>query len=153
MRPIAFVGVLLLAAGCSPADEQDAPQTEPQEAEAPAAMSLADFAGTWSMRATDAAGENVLIEYEMEATDGMDGWSVTFPDREPIPAQILEAAGDSVVIHLGPYASALREDVNVTTVTVARIVDGQMVGYFTATYDTEGPDNILHGIQLGERSH
>jgi hypothetical protein len=89
----------------------------------------------------------------MVATDGTDGWTVTFPDREPIPAHIVEAAGDSVVIHLGPYASALRDDVMVTTMTVARIVDGRMVGYFTANYDMEGPDNVLQGIQEGERSH
>jgi hypothetical protein len=118
-----------------------------------AAVSLADFAGTWAVRATDELGENVLVEYEMTATDGTEGWTLTFPDREPIPAQIVEAAGDSVVIHVGPYASALRENVNVTTVSVARIVEGRMMGYFVATYDTEGPDNVLRGIQEGERIH
>jgi hypothetical protein len=121
------------------------------EPEAPAANPLADFAGTWAMRALTEAGDSVLIAYEMVATSSRDGWTVTFPGRDPIPAEIAEAAGDSVVIHLGPYPSALREDVQVSTVTVSRIEGGRMVGYFTATYDMEGPENVLNGIQQGER--
>jgi hypothetical protein len=123
-----------------------------QEAAAPAATSLADFAGTWSVRAMTEAGDSVLIEYELTATDHAAGWTVTFPERDPIPAHVAEALGDSVVLHLGPYPSALRDDVNVSTMTVTRIVDGRMVGYFTATYNAEGSDNVLNGIQQGERS-
>jgi hypothetical protein len=120
-------------------------------ADAPTPTSLADFAGTWSMRALTEAGDSVLVEYEMVATDGTEGWTITFPDREPIPARIAEAVGDSVVIEVGPYASALRDDVQVSTVTVSRLENGRMVGYFTATYDTEGEDQILNGLQEGER--
>ncbi len=151
MRRIAVLGALIVAAACGPGQDQDTPETEMPQAAAPAATPLADFAGTWSMQAMDEAGENVLIEYEMTATATTDGWTVTFPDMDPIPAQIVEAMGDSVVIHMGPYPSALRDDVNVSTVTVSRLVGGEMVGYFTATYDTEGPERILNGIQQGER--
>jgi hypothetical protein len=151
MRRIAVLGCLIAAAGCGYGQDQEAPATEMSEAEAPAASPLADFAGTWNMRALTEAGDSVLVEYEMVATDGTEGWTVTFPDREPIPAHIHEAAGDSVVIHLGPYPSALRDAVDVSTVTVSRIVNSRMVGYFTATYDTEGEDQILNGLQEGER--
>ena len=151
MRRIAVLGCLIAAAGCGYGQDQESPETEIQEAAAPAASSLADFAGTWTVQALTEAGDSVLIEYEMVATDGTEGWTVTFPDRDPIPAHIVEAAGDSVVIHLGPYPSALRDDVNVSTVTTSRIIDGRMVGHFTATYDTEGPDRILNGLQAGER--
>ena len=96
-------------------------------------------------------GDSVLVTYEMTAMAGTEGWTVTFPDRDPIPAHIMEAAGDSVVIHMGPYPSALRDDVMVSTVTVSKIVDGRMMGYFTATYDTDGEDSVLHGLQDGER--
>ncbi|NNM07095.1 MAG: hypothetical protein HKO65_18530 [Gemmatimonadetes bacterium] len=103
------------------------------------------------MRAMTEAGDSVLVAYEMTATDGTDGWSITFPDREPIMAHTVEAAGDSVVVHLGPYPSALRDDVMVSTVTVFRMVDGSLAGYFTATYAAEGGDEILNGLQMGER--
>ena len=151
MRRLAVLGFLIAAAGCGSGQDQEAPETEMQEAAAPAGNPLADFAGTWAMQAMTESGDSVLIEYEMTAMAGTEGWTVTFPDRDPIPAHIMDAQGDSVVIHLGPYPSALRDDVSVTTLTVSRIVDGRMVGYFTATYDTEGEDSVLKGRQQGER--
>ncbi len=151
MRRIAVLGCLFVAVGCGPGQDQATPEAEMPAAVAPAATSLADFAGTWSMRALTEAGDSVLIEYEMTATSGTEGWTVTFPDRDPIPAHVMEAVGDSVVLHLGPYPSALRDDVSVTTVTVTRIVDGRMMGYFTATYDAEGENSVLRGLQDGDR--
>ncbi len=151
MRRTAVLGFLVLAVGCGSGEDQPAPAAEMSEPEAPAATNLADFAGTWAMQAMTEAGDSVLVEYEMFATDGTDGWSITFPDREPIPANSVEAAGDSVIVHLGPFSSALRDNVMVSTVTVFRIVDGNLTGYFTATYDTEGEDQILNGLQAGQR--
>jgi hypothetical protein len=103
------------------------------------------------MRALTEAGDSVLVEYEMTATSTTEGWTITFPDRDPLPAEIVHSAGDSVVIHVGPYASALRDNVQVSTVTVSRILDGNMMGYFTATYQMEGGEDILNGLQQGER--
>lgn len=107
----------------------------------------------WSMQALTEAGDSELVEYEMVATSSMEGWTITFPDRDPVPGHIVEASGDSVVIHVGPYASALRENVQVSTLTVTRIVDGKMMGYFTPTYQMEGGEEILKGLQQGERMH
>ncbi len=149
MRRTAVLSCLALAVGCGPGQDQATPEAPMPDAPAP--TSLADFAGTWSMQAMTEAGDSVLITYEMTATASTEGWTVTFPGRDPIPAHIMEAVGDSVVIHLGPYPSALRDDVSVSTVTISRIVDGRMVGHFTATYDMEGPDNVLNGMQQGER--
>ena len=151
MRRTSVLACFIFAIGCGSGQDQEAPETGMQETAAPAATSLADFAGTWAMRAMTQAGDSVLIEYEMTATAGTEGWTVTFPERDPLPAHIMEAVGDSVVLHVGPYPSALRDDVSVTTMTVTRIVNGRMVGYFTATYDTEGPDTVLNGLQEGER--
>ena len=151
MRRTALLGCMILAVGCGPGQDQEAPAAEMPEAEAPAANILDAFAGTWSMQALTEAGDSVLVDYEMVATSSTDGWTITFPDREPIPAHIMEAAGDSVVIHVGPYASALRDNVQVSTVTVSRVMGDQMMGYFTATYQTEGGEEILNGLQQGDR--
>jgi hypothetical protein len=144
---------MILAVGCGPGQDQEAPAEEVSEAEAPTPNVLDAFAGTWSMQALTESGDSVLIAYEMVATSSTEGWTITFPDRDPLPAHIVEAAGDSVVIHVGPYASALREDVQVSTVTVSRIVDGAMMGHFTATYQMEGGEETLTGLQQGERVH
>ena len=153
MRRILVLVCLISVVGCGSGQDQEAPEAEMQEAAMPAANPLADFAGTWAMRAMTEEGDSTLIEYEMTATSDTEGWTVTFPDRDPSPAQITEAQGDSVVIYLGPYPSALREDVSVSTVTVSRVVDGRMMGYFTATYETDGEDSVLKGRQEGERVH
>jgi hypothetical protein len=153
MRRIVVLVCLIAVVGCGSGQDQEAPEAEMQEAAMPVAAPLADFAGTWAMRAMTEEGDSILIEYEMTATSDTEGWTVTFPDRDPIPAQIMEAQGDSVVIYLGPYPSALREDMSVSTVTVSRIVDGRMVGYFTATYETDREDSVLRGRQVGERVH
>ena len=152
MRRTAVLGILLLAVGCGSGQDQETPEASMPEATmsaAPAPTDLAAFAGTWSMKAMDEAGETELVAYEMTAMEGTDGWTVTFPDQDPISAHIVEAVGDSVVIHMGPYPSAIRDDVMVSTMTVSRIVEGKMMGYFTATYDMEGPDDVLNGIQEG----
>ena len=151
MRRTALLGCMILAVGCGPEQDQEAPAAELSGAEAPATSVLDDFAGTWSMRALTEAGDSMLVGYDMVATASTEGWTITFPDRDPIPAHIVEAAGDSVVIQVGPYPSALRENVQVTTVSVSRIVDGRVMGYFTATYQTEEGQDLLKGLPQGER--
>jgi hypothetical protein len=116
-----------------------------------AGVSLADFAGTWSMQAMTATGDTTLVSYEMVATEDMDGWTVTFPDREPIQARVVAVEGDSIVVELGPYESALRGGIMVSTRTVARLEDGMMVGTFVARYETTEPDSVLRGRQEGTR--
>ena len=81
MRRTALLGCMILAVGCGPAQDQEVPAAEMSEApaaemsaaDAPAATPLADFAGTWSMRALTEAGDSVLVEYEMEATSTTEG--------------------------------------------------------------------------------
>ena len=151
MRRTAVLAALVLTIGCGSGQDQETADTSMQETMAPAATDLSAFAGTWAMQAMNEAGDSVLTTYELTAAANMEGWTVTFPDRDPIPAHIVEAVGDSVVLHVGPYPSALRDDVSVTTMTVSHLMDGKMMGYFTATYDMEGPGNILRGRHSGER--
>jgi hypothetical protein len=145
-----FIVMACLAAfvACAPADQEQAAET--QESAAPAAMTLADFAGTWSMRTLPEASDSVLLEYQMTASADPAGWTVTFPGREPMPIQVM-LDGDSVMLNLGTYPSALRPDVMVTTESVARMVDGRIVGMFTAHYQTTTPDSVMHGRLEGNR--
>ncbi len=152
MRYLSLLCCAALLGGC--AERQDEASTE-MEGEAGAMtemMSLADFAGSWNMRALTEAGDSVLVEYQMVATAGMDGWMVTFPDREPLPVRIVAHEGDSVVSEVGPYESLFRPGVMVTTRTVSRLEGGAMVGTFVATYDTEEADSILRGQSQGTRA-
>lgn len=151
MRYLALLCCAGLLIGCG--EQQEAASDEMEAEAAPMAemTSLADYAGTWQMQALTAAGDSVLIEYEMVATDGMDGWTVTFPDREPMPVRVVSHDGDSVVTEIGPYESLFRPGVMVTTRSVGRLENGAMVGTFTATYDTEEADSILSGQSRGTK--
>jgi hypothetical protein len=148
-----IMGILLFTVACGGGQDQPAQEAEMPQADAPAAMSLADFAGTWTMQAMTEAGDSVLVEYEMVATNSPDGWTITFPDREPITPSLVELEGETLHVHIGPYSSALRDDVMVSTVSQIRMVDGALLGEFVATYETEGEDTILRGMQRGQRGY
>jgi len=143
-----LVGLAAIAA-CGGSGESPPPMDEA----APVAptISLADLAGTWAGVAMNEAGDSTLVEFELMATDAMDGWTMTFANRpDPAPGHVTLVDGDSVMVVYGPYSSALREGVMVTTETVIRLVNGMMEGTFVATYDMEG-DNVTHGRIEGTR--
>lgn len=123
------VGLAFLV-GCAGSEAGEAAE----EAMPPAGISLADMAGTWSGQAMNAAGDSTLATYEMVATATEEGWQMIFAGMDPIPMRILMVDGDSVVSETGPYSSALREGLEVTTRTVSRLQDGMMMGSFTASY-------------------
>ncbi|MDH3292127.1 MAG: hypothetical protein OEO20_10700 [Gemmatimonadota bacterium] len=148
MRRLTLICCAALLVGCTPADEQAAADTY---AAAPATLSLADVAGTWTMDAKNAAGDSTLVQYQMVATNTMDGWTVTFPNRQPQPARVVAVAGDSVVVDIGPYESMFRPGVMVSTRSVSRLVDGKMVGTFRARYETTAADSVLWGTHEGMR--
>jgi len=133
-------GCLVALVGCAAPDQEETAET--QETMSPPAVTLADFAGTWNMRTMTETSDSVLLEYQMTASGDPAAWTVTFPDREPIPMTVT-LDGDSVMSVIGPYASALRDNVNVTTTTVTRLVDGQVRGTAIARYETTTPDSVV----------
>ena len=139
MRRLVLLGCAVLLVGCAKREGGEAADTM---AAAPAAMlSGADLAGTWAVRAMAENSDSVLVTYELTATGTTDGWTFTFPTRPPIPLRV-QIAGDSVMIGGGPYESALRPGVQVTTEGVGRIMDGKLVGTTVAHYST-GADSVL----------
>jgi hypothetical protein len=113
----------------------------------PAAISLADVAGTWNMIAVTESADttrSVLV-----ATDGISGWTRTFPNRDPIEVRVIAVAGDSIVVEAGPYESVLRPGQQVTAVTVYRLQDGALTGHSTAT----GADFVIRSQTTGTRAN
>jgi hypothetical protein len=134
-----------LAVGCAPAEEQPGAET------AAATISLADFAGTWTVSTMPEASDSVLVTYELAATATTDGWTLTFPGRDPIPVTVALVDGDSVVTDMGPFESALRPGVMVTTRAVSRPQGDMLSGTFVAHYATDTPDSVLRGRLHGTR--
>ena len=139
-------GILFLGCG-RPAEEQQATETEQQEVNP-----LAAFAGEWTLQAMPMDGDDVLVAVGMTATDNSDGWAMNFEHlSEPVPGQVLAVVGDSVTVSFGPYWSALRDEVMVTTRSVVAVSGDQMSGHFQAEY-ASGEPAVLHGRLQGARS-
>ncbi len=145
MRAVRNWWIMLLVVGCSRPADKPADTTvgeAPAMEESPAAISLADVAGTWKVRSTMEGKEETVVTYDMVATADRSGWSINFPDRKPIPVRIVAVEGDSIVSEAGPFESALRKGVQVRTHVVSRLQDGKLVGTTTARYQVSGPDTL-----------
>lgn len=121
-------------------------------APAPANINLADVAGKWNMRAVPTSGTDTsATTYVLTATNSTTGWTITFPGRKPMPVQVA-AAGDSIVITAPAYTSVRRKGVQVSTTSVARLQNGDLVGPTTAHYKTKSADSVLVLNVTGTRS-
>ena len=139
MRQIGLWCCIAVVVGCGKPKEQPAADTT--AAAAPAAISLADVAGKWSMRTMPADADTTLLTYELVAGPDASSWVFNFPKRKPVPVRVT-TSGDSIVTEAGPYESVLRKGIQVTTHSVIRLVDGKLVGTTAAHYKTSGADTL-----------
>jgi hypothetical protein len=154
MRRIICVCITAALAACGGGTDQadTAADTAALMPAAPAGINLADVAGTWNVQVMPEASDSVVLTYQLTTTNSTEGWSMKFPDRpDPVPVQVVAVEGDSVVIHAGPYPSALRSDVTVTVDGVSRMVNGEMLSRFTAHYSA-GPDSVVTMRARGTRA-
>jgi hypothetical protein len=145
MRISAMLCGVMVVFGCAPAEEQP-----PAETPAPPAVSLADFAGSWTVSTMGEASDSVLLTYDMTGAADPAGWTITFPGRDPQPMAVT-LDGDSVMGRMGPYESALRPGTMVTTDFVSRLENGMLRGTFVARYQTDAADSVLRGRISGSR--
>jgi len=122
-----------------PADTTAAVATPPPE---PAPIMLSDVAGRWDVKGMAEGSDTTLVTYVFNATADTTGWTITFPNRRPIPVRVVSVAGDSITIAAGPYESVLRKGVQVRTTGPMRLRDGKLVGTVTARYATKRPDSV-----------
>jgi hypothetical protein len=92
------------------------------------------------------------VTYDLKATPDTTGWTITFPNRPPVPVRVVSVAGDSIVTDAGPYPSVLRKGVQVRTRGAFRLQDGKLVGTTVATYTgTKTADSMLTVRSEGTR--
>ncbi len=145
MRAVRMGWIALALVGCSRPADRPAETAEGEAtamAEAPAAISLGDVAGTWNVHSTVRGNESQTVTYDMVATPDRSGWSITFPGREPIPVRVVAVEGDSIVSEAGPFESALRKGVQVNTRVVSRLQGDKLVGTTRARYEVPGADTV-----------
>ncbi len=139
--------LLCCAAGliaCEKPKEQPAADTTaamaPEPAAAPAPISLADVAGTWTLQVMKEGSDSAILTFDLVADSS--GWTFNLPKHKPLKPSVT-ASGDSIMAEAGPYESALRKGVKVKTEGVYRLKDGKLVGTTIAHYDTKSADSVL----------
>jgi hypothetical protein len=155
-RIITLCSAVAFVVACGGGEQKPADTTTPAAAApapppAPTPISLADVAGKWNVTVTNEAGDSTLTSYVLTATADTAGWTITFPDRKPIPVHVM-ASGDSLIFDAGPYASVLRKGVQVTTHGVSRIKDGKLVGSSIARYNVKTADSVRTVKQEGTKA-
>jgi hypothetical protein len=145
MRWLASSSVVLVLLACGkPADKPaESESAAAPEAAAPAGLSLADVAGTWKVHGVAEGDPSTTVDYDMVIGAEGSGWTINFPNREPIPARVVSVDGDSVVVEAGPFESVLRKGVQVSTTSTNRLVGGKLVGTTVARYANAGADSVL----------
>jgi hypothetical protein len=145
MRILGLSCCIALVVACARAGDDAATDSAAgvTETATTATISLADVAGKWNVVATPVSGDTTTTLYEMNATAEMTGWTITFPNRQPIPMQVVSVAGDSIVATAGPFESVRRPGVQVTTHSILRREGDRLVGVTHATYATTGTDTAL----------
>lgn len=159
MPRLALIVCAAILAGCAKsenraADDRTAIDTASGAPATPSAspeISLADVAGKWKVRTTDAAGRNV-VESELNATADSSGWTMTVPNRKPIPVRVIAVAGDSIVTEAGPYESFIRKGIQVTTRGIYRLQGDKLVGTIEARYALRGRDSVARRPSEGTRA-
>ena len=143
-------------AACGKPDSEGADTTAADTtaaaAPAPAPLSLSQVAGRWNVRSVPETGDTTPTISVLNATADTTGWTLTFPNRRPIPTRVVAVGGDSVLTETGPYESARRKGVRVTTRIAWRLEGDRLVGTTVARYVTTGPDSVLQLRSEGTRA-
>jgi len=140
--------------GCAKTDDQAADTagaTAAAVAPAPTALSAADLAGKWDMRAVPLSGDTTPTLSVLTATADNNGWTRTFPNRAPVAARVT-FDGDSLMIEAGPYESVRRPGVQVRTNGVFRLEDGNLVGTSVSHFATKAADSVMRLRVTGTRA-
>jgi hypothetical protein len=145
MRRIVLLCCTAVLVGCAkdsppPADTTPAVATTPPP---PAPIAVSDVAGKWNVTGKNEAGDSTIVTYVLDTGPDTTKWTITFPNRRPIPVRVVSISGDSIVTMAGPFESVLRKGVQVRTTGPLRIVDGKLVGTVTARYATKRADSVV----------
>lgn len=146
MRPaVAVLVTFTVLAACAPKDE--APAAGDAAVQAPAAPTVADFAGNWQVQAV--VGTDTVPSTMASGADG--SWTLTFAGRPPV-ALTVSMSGDSLVSQSAEYDSMLRKDTKVTVRTAAvKTAEGTLAGTMMATYKSTAGEEMAHGTITGTK--
>jgi hypothetical protein len=152
---LAYGCCVAVLAGCSSSEQKPAADTTavatPPAPPAPPPLAFSDVAGKWNLRVTNEAGDSTLLTEVMTATATPAGWTIIRGKMKPQTVRP-SVSGDSLMTDGGPYPSALRKGLKVTTHTVWHLVNGNLTGVTVAHYNTKSADSVRTLHDVGTRA-
>ena len=152
MRRLLLVGAAAAVIGCGKKDNGTAGDSTAMGTTEHPDIALADVAGKWNVQLARPDNDSSILTYEINATADTAGWTITFPNREPLPLRVLSVAGDSIVTEVGPYDSALQPGTQVTTRTVLRLRGDRLMGVSEAHYQMATGDSVASFRSRGRKA-
>ena len=145
--------VLLLALplvfACTKKDDAAAVDTS---AAAVAAAPAPTAVGKWLVSVMPQDKDTVVSTYTLDIKDSQDGWTLTFPGRDPLEVRVVSMTGDSIVTDVGPFESSVQKGVTANLVHSNMRLDGdKLVGTAIAHYDKKTADSVVTLRQEGTR--
>lgn len=134
---------------CTKKDEAPAADTSAPVA---AVTETPSVAGNWAFKVMPADRDTVLTTYTLVATNDQNGWTLTFPGRDPIEVRVLSMSNDSIVTETGPFPSAVQKGQTVNLVHTSMHLDGdKMSGNGIVHYARKTADSVVTLRQEGTR--
>ena len=88
----------------------------------------------------------------LDVKDGQDGWTLTFPGRDPIEVRVISMTADSIVTETGPFESSVQKGVTANLVHTNMRLDGdKLVGTAIVHYNKKTADSVVTLRQEGTR--
>ena len=160
MRNALMVLSALLLVGCARDNDQPAADSQvvadtPAAAEmppaaAPAARTLADFTGHWTIQFLSDVSDSVLATYALTAIGDSAAWTLQPPGSEPVPVGTA-VKGDSLLFDAGTYKSSAPPSYEITTHGAGRLEGGKLVGWYESRYAKAAGDTVIRGRLRGTR--
>ena len=150
--PAVLVVVALTACGGTkeaPVDSAAAAPVASAEPAAPAAKTVADFAGTWQMT-SNVQGAAKPVSSTLVSAPG-DTWTLTLEGRPAMQVQ-MSMSGDSLITQTPEYESVLRKGVKATTRTAVVMSGETITGNMEAIYKTPKGEEKVPGTITGTRT-
>jgi len=119
-------------------------------ATAPSTLTLADFAGHWTIQFLSDVSDSVLATYALTAIGDSQGWTLQPPGSEPVPVSTA-VKGDSLLFDAGTYKSSAPPSYEITTHGAGRLEGGKLVGWFESRYAKAAGDTVVRGRLRGTR--
>lgn len=152
MRSIVLGGALVLLAACA-GEREPAADTAAAGMDTASTTTPAMMAGRWNMETRAAGGTDTIVtRYVLTTTADTTGWSMQFEGRDDvIPVRVVMMEGDSVITEAGPYGSARRPGMQVSTRASWRMTGDRLAGTTRATYTTASGDSVVTFQSEGTR--